>query len=222
VSEPRTPPPPSAALLEAVAKMKPVATRVPWRALAVVTALSLGYAALAFALFTPRPDLGDQPRAYIVVGALLWLLGFALPLGGAILPRRGQVLPDPGRAVRLALVTAAALIAISLFSHEIPGKSRVVDQWPGIWHCLKFVLRGFGVPYLIALIALVGIVRIGSWRAGAALGASAGALAGMVLHFICAYADATHVVIAHVGGVLLSAGIGALVAPLILERRQGS
>ena len=55
--------------------------------------------------------------------------------------------------------------------------------------------------FLVAgLLALRRLVPVGRSRAGMALGAAGGAMGGLVLAFICPFANTAHVVLAHVGG----------------------
>ena len=80
---------------------------------------------------------------------------------------------------------------------------------------------GYGLPWLEALIGLLvlrRLVPIGGSRIGMALGAAGGAMGGFVLHFICPIAGTAHVVLAHVGGMVLAAGAGALLLSGVTRR----
>ena len=68
------------------------------------------------------------------------------------------------------------------------------------------------------LFALRRLVHVGGARAGLALGAAAGAMGGFVLHFICPFASTAHVVLGHVGGMVLTAVAGALLAAAVIRR----
>ena len=51
-----------------------------------------------------------------------------------------------------------------------------------------------------------------------ALGAAGGAAGGLALHFHCPIAVTSHVVLGHVGGVILGAIVGAFLLPRLLMR----
>ena len=51
-----------------------------------------------------------------------------------------------------------------------------------------------------------------------ALGAAGGAMGGSLLLFICPFASTAHVVLAHVGGMVLTAVAGALLAAAVIRR----
>jgi hypothetical protein len=59
---------------------------------------------------------------------------------------------------------------------------------------------------------------MGRARVGLALGAAGGAMGGLVLHFICPYADTAHVVLGHLGGAILAAAAGAALFAAALRR----
>ena len=61
------PPPPGAALEAALAAMKPVATRRPWRDIALVATASLIYGAGLVAVLSLRRDHGELP--------MMWMAG---------------------------------------------------------------------------------------------------------------------------------------------------
>jgi hypothetical protein len=142
----------------------------------------------------------------------------------ALVPRRGDVLPAPGRASR---VSAAAMAAVLLFAlvatAQAPGLSvRPEDlHWSllrSCVHCVGFVFEISAVFLLIGLLALRRLVPMGGSRIGMALGAAGGAMGGLVLHFICPIAGTAHVVLAHVGGMVLAAAAGALLLSGVLRR----
>jgi hypothetical protein len=207
-------PPPSKALADAVAAMKPVRTRSPWRSLALLLAGLAVYASLPpLFLFRIRPDLPDLPLSWLLGVGFAWLLGLILPLLAALIPRRGQVLPDGGRAAFLAASATVALIAVSLLFPAAPSihSARI----PGLFgHCLALGMGLAVVPFAAGLMMVRRLAPVASWRFGAALGAAGGALAGTLLHVLCSVTSAWHVAAAHGGAVLLCAVIGATVARL--------
>ncbi len=219
-------PRPSAQLLSALEDMRPVRTRVPARTLVLVAAAALIYPVYAFAMFPLRRDLGALPAAWVATMAVVWACGFALPLLLALLPRRGQVLPDSARAGAAAALAAATLILVGLlFTIDAPGRTVVPQgRWAGFpglwWHCVSFGLKVTVPTIFVAALALrrLGVVSLA--RLGAAIGASAGALAGLTLHGLCPYGGGVHVGLAHGGGVLVGALLGALWLPLIAGTKR--
>src|SRR5438874_1628360 len=115
-------PPPSQALLAAVAVTKPVRTRVPLRTLLAVAAAAAVFPIAAFAIYPLRKDLHALPRFWIAGVAVVWLTGFLVPLAAALLPPPGQVLPDGARAGRTAILAALTLVLIGLLcTIDAPG-----------------------------------------------------------------------------------------------------
>jgi hypothetical protein len=154
---------------------------------------------------------------------LLWLAGFVVPLALAVLPRRGQVLPDGVRAGRAAFLTCSTLVLVGLlFTVDAPGATILPrTTWAGFaklwWHCVSFGLK-VSIPLLIfsaLVLSRVAVISVG--RLGAAVGAAGGALAGLTLHGLCPYGGAVHVGLAHGGGVVIGAIIGALWLPALVR-----
>jgi hypothetical protein len=215
-----TPPPPNSALMAAVSAMGPVRTRVPWRALVVVLAAGLVWPIAAVVRRT-RADLPFLPVAWVVAMAVAWTVGVVAPLAAAVLPRRGEVLPDAGRAGRVAALCAALLMLLGLVATvDAPGKTTIPASFARTWwHCASFGLR-VAIPVLIVSALLMRRLHpVGSSRVAAALGAAGGALGGLTLHFICGYGGGLHVGLAHAGGMMLAAALGALVLGPLLRAR---
>jgi hypothetical protein len=215
------PPPPSAALLDAVGRMKPVRTRAPWRSLGAVGSASLAYAALVLVLGRLRVDLPYLPAGWVVAAGAVWLAAFALPLAVMLVPRRGQVLPDAARVARITVGVAVGLILVSLLGskgapgHSLPSTGPAL--LPTVEHCLSRMLLFSIASFALALVVVRRLAWVGPLRLGAALGASGGALSGLMLHFLCPYASAIHVTLAHAGGVWMCTALGALVTPRLIE-----
>jgi hypothetical protein len=209
-------PPPSEALLRAIADTKPVKTRVPARDLTIVLTLALGWAGAFLFVFPLRHDLPHLDIAWTVVTAHLWMAGVLGPFALAILPRHGQVLPDARRASRVAAAAALVLIGICVvFPVMSESHSRIPQAGEHLrllLHCLTISAAVGAVPLAIALLALKRVAPIGGFRLAAAAGAASGALAGLVLELICPIGGSLHVGGAHGGGVVVLALLGALVA----------
>jgi len=80
-----------------------------------------------------------------------------------------------------------------------------------------FVFAGAFPPLLVALKRLV---LVGGVLAGAAAGIAAGSLGGLLLHFVCAYAEPGHVMCGHVLAVLLCAILGGVAGGLTFSRAR--
>jgi hypothetical protein len=217
------PPPPSAELLRTVAEMKPVRTRTRFGAFAVVALVGLLWPVLALARLPMRRDLAALPLWWVITAAALWGAAFVLSLAAALVPRRGDVLPAPGRA---SLVSGAAMALVLLFALAATAQAPGLSVQPeGAWslfhacvHCITFVLEISAAFLLVGLVTLRRLVPTGRPRIGMALGAAGGAMGGLVLHFICPIAGTAHVVLAHVGGMILAASAGAVLLAGVLRR----
>ncbi|MES1210494.1 MAG: NrsF family protein [Pseudomonadota bacterium] len=220
---PAAPPGPSAALLAAVADARPVRTRVPIRALLVVAAAAAVFPVAAVALYPFRKDLHALPPMWFAAVALVWAAGFVFPLSAALLPRARQVLPDGRRAGTAALLASLTLMLGGLlFTVDAPGVTILPrTTWDGFlhlwWHCVSFSLK-VSVPAVVAgalVFRKLAVANLG--RVGAAIGAAGGALSGLTLHGLCPYGGAPHVGLAHGGGVVIGALLGALWLPLLVR-----
>ena len=215
------PSPPSEALRAAADGTKPVRTRVPLRTLLVVLAAACVYPVSAVALYPLRRDLSALPPAWLITVALVWLGGLVIPLVLALLPRRQQVLPDATRAARVAFLAALTLVLTGLlFTVDAPGVTILPRTlWAGFlplwWHCVSFSLKATVPMLLVASIALRRMTVVNLSYLGAAVGAAGGALSGLTLHGLCPYGGALHVGLAHGGGVVIGAVLGALWLPLL-------
>jgi hypothetical protein len=217
-------PPPAADLLRAVGGMKPVRTRTRFGAFVLVALVGLVAPVIALGHLPMRQDLEALPVWWVSTAAALWGLVFALSLAAALVPRRGDVLPAPGRASRISGTAMVVLLLFALVATaQAPGLSvRPEDLHMSLFracvHCIRFVFEIAAAFLLIGLIALRRLVPMGGPRIGMALGAAGGAMGGLVLHFICPIAGTAHVVLAHVGGMVLAAATGALLLMGVARR----
>ena len=199
-------PPPSPTLLNAVASMRPVVTRVPVRAVFAILTVALLYPLGTLLWMLPRLHLHPATATWVV--ALVWA-GAVAWLARAVLPAAGQVLPDTTRAGYTTAAVIVGLVSLCLLTTSpVPSTTSFLHDW---WHCAFFSVRVTVPALVVALFALRGLFPIGSVRIGAAIGAAGAALAGLTLHFICPFGGRLHVALAHGGGVLLGASLGALV-----------
>jgi hypothetical protein len=217
------PPPPSAALQKAMGELRPVQTRVPLRTLLVLAAAAAVYPIAAIAVLPLRGDFHALPPLWLGSVALVWLAGFVVPLALAILPRPRQVLPDGVRAGRAALLASLTLVLMGLlFTVDAPGVTIMPPRtWAGFlhpwWHCISFGLRVSVPTVIIGALFFRRVMAASLVRIGAAIGAAAGAIAGLTLHGICQYGGGPHVGLAHGGGVVVGALLGALWLPLLVR-----
>lgn len=215
------PPPPSSALLASLETMRPVRMRVPFRTLLVVAAAAVVFPTVAIAIYPLRRDLRALPPLWFAAVAVVWLAGFIIPLTAALLPRAGQVLPDGARARRTAILAALTLVLTGLlFTVDVPGVTILpATRWANFaqmwWHCVSFSFKVTIPAVLVAAVALRKLAAAHLPRLGAAIGAAAGALSGLTLHGLCPYGGAEHVGLAHGGGVVIGAVLGALWLPVI-------
>ena len=210
------PPAPSADLLRAVEGMKPVRTRSRFGAFAAVALAGLVAPVIALVRGPYRRDLSGLPVGWVIAASALWCAAFAVSLIAALVPRRGDVLPAPSRASRVAAGAIAALGLFALFATvDVPGVSMLPAErgwtlFDSCLHCIGTVAKVAVVFLFVGLLALRRLVPVGGSRVGMALGAAGGAMGGLLLVFICPFATTTHVVLAHVGGVVLAATAGAI------------
>ena len=219
------PPPPAAELLAKIDGMQAVRTRGRFAALAAVGATGIVVSVVLIALMPWRRDLAALPRPWVIGAAAVWFAAFATSLVTALVPARGDVLPSAGRASRVALAALGGLAAFALLgSVEAPGVSPRLPPGAGplVISCLRCIslLLPVAVVLLIAgIVVLRRVLPMGARRIGVALGAAGGAMGGFVLHWHCPLAQTAHVVLGHVGGVVLAAAVGAILLPAVLERR---
>jgi len=221
------PPPPSAKLLRAVEGLKPVRTRGRFGAAALVALVGVVGPLLALLRGPLRRDLHALPLGWLIAAGLLWGAAGVLALAAALVPARGDVLPAPGRASRIAGVTMTGLALFALFATvDVPGVSMLPAErgWTLLESCLHCIgtIAKIAVVFLAAgAVVLRRLIPVGGARVGMAVGAAGGAIGGLLLVFICPFAQTAHVVIGHVGGVLLAAIAGAILLPAVARVRSG-
>jgi hypothetical protein len=208
-------PPPGAALEAMLADLKPVATRRPWRDLALVAAASLVYGGGLLAVLTLRQDMHELPMMWMAGAAVAWALGFVLPLYLAIVPRPGTVMPRWRLAGFAAATCAAAFMLLGLLVHPT-GPSSIelpMAQFHRGHPCMEVGLLAAIVPVSLGALVLRGALPVGARWAAAGLGAAGGSLGGLVLHLHCPIADAMHLGLIHGGVVLVAALLSAAIVP---------
>ena len=213
-----TAPPPGPVLLAALEGMVAVRPRSPRKALAAIVAVALAYPAFVLWQLGPRSDLAALSVAWVVGTAVAWAAVSALLLIRA-------VLPPPGRgATRFAARRSDRRLVGRRAGAAGPGRHRGGAR------------RHQPVDLPARLVGLhlhrpahrraragggrggaLGLHPVGSGRVGAALGTAGGALAGLLLHFVCGLSSGFHVSLAHGGVSVLGALLGALLLRPLLR-----
>jgi hypothetical protein len=218
-------PPPSAELTKAIQTMAPVRTRTRFGAFAAVALL--GLIGPTVILFTRplRRDLAALPLAWVVFAAALWASAFVGSLLVALVPRPADVLPAPARASRVSLTAMMGLLLFGLLaSVQAPNSMLPAERgWSlpeSCIHCALFVIEIAAVFLAAGMVAVRRLAPVGGRSIGLALGVAGGAMGGLVLHFICPFAATAHVVLGHVGGMILAGAAGALLLAAFSRLRR--
>jgi len=227
IDEPRVrrAPPPSPQLRAALANLRPVPTRRPWRRFLAITGASGGYAALVLVAGVGlRDDLTDVPRLVFPIYALGCLLSSVALLGLAFVPSRGQVLPSGRRIFRLALPLLVILIVLHLVvALTWPGapSSGGATFLSGAAACGGLGLGVVALPLALALWSLRGALPLDAWRVLLAVAGAEGALGALVLHLHCSRTDALHLGMVH-GAILLAPPLSMVASAVATRRRKAS
>jgi hypothetical protein len=211
-------------MLKALGTMKPVRTRSRFGAFVIVLLIGVAWPAYTLIRSPLRGDLGALPPTWVAIGAALWTLAFVLSLAAALIPRRGDVLPSAGRASRASAVSmGVVLLFTALWTAHAPGVSlRPEDIGETLiqscYGCGKYVLQMAAIFLVLGFLFLRRVLPMGGRRIGFAIGAAGGALAGLVLHFLCPIATTGHVLLSHVGVMILASLAGGLIMQGVLGR----
>jgi negative regulator of sigma F NrsF-like protein len=218
------PPPPSPQMLKAIAAIKPVRTRSRFGAFLIVLALGAAWPAFTLIRFPLRKDLGALPAAWIAIGAALWSVTLVVSLAAALVPARGDVLPSAGRASRVSAIgMGLVLLFTTAWTAHAPGVSLRPEDIgmtliQSCYGCGKYVLQVAAIFMILGLLFLRRVLPTGGRRIGLAVGAAGGALGGLALHFLCPIATTGHVLLSHVGTMVLASLAGALIFQGLLGR----
>jgi hypothetical protein len=184
-----------------------------------------GYgAALSMVVFAAVGiSIGSRPIPFIVASAVGWAVVAAAATFGAYgrgLSMLGRSRPLLGLIVAL---TGPALLAWLLACLAVwPGAG--IDPGSPLVHAACFTATmGLSVGPLAAMLFIRrGTDPVHPRIQGAALGAAAGSLGGVLIDVHCAVAHPTHVLLAHVLPALVLAAFGALVGARTLGVRRES
>jgi hypothetical protein len=212
-------PPPSPALLAAIARGGPVATRRPVRTLAAVTGLSIVWAGTLLFLMGVRADLRGLPVLPMALDILVCLTGFVAELAFALVPSPRKVVPSGYDSAKYSLIVLVIVGPLALV--VAASASSGLGSWPGdtsFWRsslaCAGNGLAVAGLPVLLGLHALRRVVPGGSWRTSLCVGAGAGILSGLTLQLHCSNHDVIHVALAHGSAILIPMGVLLLLVRL--------
>ncbi len=217
-------PPPSLEMLKTIGAMKPVRTRSRFGAFAAVLAIGAIWPAFSLLSSPLRPDLGKLPLVWVAIGAALWAFAFVFSLATALVPARGDVLPAAGRASRASVIGMGVVVLFTaLWTAHVPGVSvRPEDLGKTLlqscYACGKYVLQVAAIVVVVGFLFLRRRLPVGARRIGLAVGAAGGALGGLSLLFLCPIATVGHLMLAHVGVMILSSLAGALILHGLLGR----
>jgi hypothetical protein len=214
-----TPPPMTKALAALYDSPDRVTPRRPARQLLFVYFASMGAGVALLAAASLRPDLAELPLAWKISVGFLWWAAFAVLAFLVIAPDSRTMLAraDKGAAMTLFFVVALATLS-SLWMPSVPGKSMTppgtiatLGTYGG--QCLGMGIACAIVPCVLMVFVLRRSVPVGHRKLGAAVGAGGGALGGLFLHLHCPIAESLHVGAAHVGVMVITAILGALLVP---------
>lgn len=191
---------------------------VAWRltiGIALGSLVSAGLVALALGV---RPDLG-----FAMCGPAFWIKwGYTCSLALAALVMTVQLSrPDSARLRWLWLLAVPVLLLAGL------GVAELASTPPAKWLAMWLGHSWMVCPWLVLILAMpifIGLLwsfrRLAPTRlrvAGAAAGLAAGAFAAMVYCLHCPEVSAIFVLTWYSLGILLAAGLGALLGPRLLR-----
>ena len=197
----------------------------PVRRFAVGSRLAIGIAVgAAVSLLLVAGTLGIRPDLWLAMqGPVFWMKwGYTLSLSvAACFATLRLARPDPGRLTRLwwIAVPVLALAGIGIGElHDTP-RAQWLAMWLGqSWRFCPWLVLATAMPVFAGL--LWSLRRLAPTRlraAGAAAGLAAGAIAATVYCLHCPEVSALFVLTWYSLGILLAAGMGALLGPRLLR-----
>jgi len=197
-------------------------------AVAAWLALAIGYSiVIVFATGPLRPGaLGDLAAYPAFAAETALALCAIVAVAWAAVQSAIPAEPRPARRLWWTLVPLAAWVGIYVVGFWYPAHP--VSTLGAREHCIWQVVL-FSLPTL-ALLLMVARRQFPLWprTTGLLAGAAAAAIPGALMQFGCMYVPA-HILMYHVGPIALTAALGALIAPLVLQttaarprRREGA
>lgn len=197
----------------------PIDRSLPTRRYGVaVLVATLGATLLMLAFLGVRPDI------MTMLGTPLFWIKLAFPLIiaiGAFLIARRLARPGirPGQRWIIVVVPIIAVWIAALVTLGLAPVSDRLDMVLGIsWRTCLFNILYLAVPGFVAICwAMKGMAPTRPRLAGAAAGLLASALATLVYSFHCPEMEVAFWAVWYVAGLLVPAGIGALLGPRLLR-----
>lgn len=209
-------PPLSPRLRAELDKLEAVGPARPLRRFAIAGLISALWMGALLALLGLRRDLEPLPRLWLILYVSGWALTFVALSFGAHVPPRGQVMPRSRLVGRLGVAAGTGFVGIGLIAvRGVPELSTVYDPTAsnvieyGV-RCVTIGLATAALPIALAAILLRHSSPTGAGWLGMAVGASGGALGGLLLHLHCSIAERTHLGLVHGGIVLIAGALGAI------------
>lgn len=175
--------------------------------------------ALSLAIFAAMGAMGPLPRSFLLACAAGWAAVAAVVMASGM--ARGKTML--GMTTRSLSVTAAGLaplvfgwIALLVFYMKPPC---VAPEPFGHVVCFSLGILFAAAPFAAVMWVRRGTDPVHPGATGAALGASAGAFGGMLIHLHCPYAGPMHAFLGHVLPIAALATIGAIVGRRLLAVR---
>ncbi len=211
-----TPVPSARDLLLARVAAHPSPTRQRGRLVALgLLALSVGVAVGILWLMGGPAGEAARPRRLTWLVSGVWGL-FAAALSGLVFTRKGSVM---GRPPSLLLLAAFATPLVLLaWLHSVQGSYPEPYARVG-WRCLSMTLGMAALPLGSFLLLRRGIEPRGPWALGAAVGATCGAWANLLVDVWCPLSDTAHVLVGHVLPVVVLVLAGSLLGRRLLGVR---
>jgi hypothetical protein len=189
-----------------------------WRRAVLPTSIT----ALAAAAVLPilRVDFHSQPGWFAYGVAAMWAGMFALGLVTVLAPGRWGLGIPPWLRMAYVAGSIAVFETVAWTATRPTSYSLIrvgVDAW---WSHLACALAGTAVAALIGVLMVRAARRtaaVSPTTAGSAAGTAAGFAAALCGHLECAFANASHIALAHLVPVALGAIVGALVGRRWLE-----
>ena len=157
----------------------------------------------------------DSRSSMVAVGAATLLLASVATLASVWRNRGGFGLPNAALAALAVLMAPVYAMFAVLFAQHVPSGDVVVSPWGA--RCLAIA----ALVGTIALVAFGWALRRAAPEAtggrAAAVGACAGAWAGVAVFFFCPSADQPHLLLGHVLPVAILTIAGALLLPKALR-----
>jgi hypothetical protein len=177
---------------------------------AVVIGFAVPLAILALSYFG-GPKAHDRPPGYVAALALAWLPIAALATWAGVAQGRSMLGRPATWAISVVALTPAALLATWAVVAAMWPSTLADPSGPPQHVVCNVMTLSFAAGPLIAF----GVLRrrsdpLNPRLTGAALGAASAAWAAVVLHILCGFTSAPHILLGHIAPVVLITLIGSV------------